>query len=539
MPLVRAEQHELPLLERVAAAVDDAVQAAPIHVGQLVHRVRLALEQEAALFLVVEQRVNFAQPQAVTDFEIVRGGQRLRPLERGGLRTGQPDGALLLIRHEGKFHPGCEADRLIQIEKCGSLRVTDGQHGHALLKVQVQRLRAALKVRFSGGVAADRLGPVLPLREAAVGQAVAQNAAVAGKGLPVQIFNQGGVSFSFRFPSGKQAVGILSLRVQGGNGGLHVGKILAVGHAVPRLVGVQHAHAAQALLNLQVRDRGKEKFAFQGIIRQIFPQENREAALQLVKNARREAPEVHRHHRVAGKRRPVLAVVGVGRVVAALFDARALGHAGEQPVFRFADAACHRAVGGHGVAQAVADHGVLIVRVRLAKEVGQRGIGAAAVKIVGIDRGEIARDLVLCAQDRVARAPRLLPPLRHGEACGQAVVLLIDVDHLDVPLDGPQQTAEILVDGMLDNKDHLAEAGGDRIVDGIVKNAVALGVDGANLLESAEPAAHTRCHDDQRGFVHESTSFRNVSRYYSRSKNKLQQFQIFLCKNVDTAAKNG
>ena len=65
MPLLRAEHHELALMQLDAVAVHNAVQRAAVDVRQLEHGVLLALEQEAALHLAVKQRIDLADAQAV------------------------------------------------------------------------------------------------------------------------------------------------------------------------------------------------------------------------------------------------------------------------------------------------------------------------------------------------------------------------------------------------------------------------------------------------------------------------------------------
>ena len=77
MPLVRTEDHELSLTKRVAAAVHDAVQCALIDVRQFQHGMLLTLEQETALRLAVEQRVDLAQSQLVADLQIFKRRDRL------------------------------------------------------------------------------------------------------------------------------------------------------------------------------------------------------------------------------------------------------------------------------------------------------------------------------------------------------------------------------------------------------------------------------------------------------------------------------
>ena len=176
-----------------AVAVHNAVQRAAVDVRQLEHGVLLALEQEAALHLAVKQRIDLADAQAVAELEILGRRHRLEHLKLRARRLCQPDGALRLIRQDGKLPSRRQADRLIEIKIRRLPFPAHGKHRHAQLEIQIDR-SGTLAVKAQA-LRREILHGLLPLRsgrKAAVRQAVAQHAAVAGKGQLVQIFNQGG-----------------------------------------------------------------------------------------------------------------------------------------------------------------------------------------------------------------------------------------------------------------------------------------------------------------------------------------------------------
>ena len=148
-----------------------------------------------------------------------------------------------------------------------------------------------------------------------------------------------------------------------------------------------------------------------------------------------------------------------------------------------------------------------MLRARLLPEIGQRGVGAAAVIVVGVDDGERAVQLVLGAEHGVTRAPRLHASLRGGEALRQDVVLLIDIGGFNMTFHAAGQLPEFRVDGVLDDENDLAEAGRHCVIDGIMQKTVAVAVNGGDLLQSAEAAAHSGRHDDKRWFFHVLSSF--------------------------------
>ena len=139
MPLLRAEHHELALMQLDAVAVHNAVQRAAVDVRQLEHGVLLALEQEAALHLAVKQRIDLADAQAVAELEILGRRHGLEHLELRARRLCQPDGALCLIRQNGKLPPRRQADRLIEIKIRRLPFPAHGKHRHAQLEIQIDR----------------------------------------------------------------------------------------------------------------------------------------------------------------------------------------------------------------------------------------------------------------------------------------------------------------------------------------------------------------------------------------------------------------
>ena len=139
MPLLRAKHHELALMQLDAVAVHNAVQRAAVDVRQLEHGVLLALEQEAALHLAIKQRIDLADAQAVAELEILGRRHGLEHLKLRARRLCQPDGALCLIRQNGKLPPRRQADRLIEIKIRRLPFPAHGKHRHAQLEIQIDR----------------------------------------------------------------------------------------------------------------------------------------------------------------------------------------------------------------------------------------------------------------------------------------------------------------------------------------------------------------------------------------------------------------
>ncbi len=104
----------------------------------------------------------------------------------------------------------------------------------------------------------------------------------------------------------------------------------------------------------------------------------------------------------------------------------------------------------------------------------------------------------------MAGAPGLFPSGGHGEAGRQAVKLLKDVFDVEMRLGAPSDgLAEIVLDGAFDDEGDSLEPGAARVEERVVDDGVALAVDGGELLERAEAAAHPGGHNDKRGRGHE------------------------------------
>ena len=142
-------------------------------------------------------------------------------------------------------------------------------------------------------------------------------------------------------------------------------------------------HDRAAVLDAGVGHKGQKVLGLERIDRQVLVQPLREALIQLIEHRTPEGPAVHGHRHIAGKIDPVLAVLGVSRVRAALFDVHALHHVGQAPVLHLADAAGDIAVFRHGVAQQIGDHGVLILGPVGGEKIVQRLVGRGAVEVVG------------------------------------------------------------------------------------------------------------------------------------------------------------
>ena len=91
----------------------------------------------------------------------------------------------------------------------------------------------------------------------------------------------------------------------------------------------------------------------------------------------------------------------------------------------------------------------------------------------------------------------------YSKARRQVVRLLEDVAHLHPVFHmRPHDGAEVRLFFLLDDEDHLPEAGLPGVVQGKVHDDLALVPHGGDLLESAEAAAHAGGHDDERGTFH-------------------------------------
>jgi len=62
--------------------------------------------------------------------------------------------------------------------------------------------------------------------------------------------------------------------------------------------------------------------------------------------------------------------------------------------------------------------------------------------------------------------------------------------------------AEFLLDGLPDYEDDLGEAGAERVVDGVVQQALPVRADSVDLLDSAVAASHARGEHHQRRAAH-------------------------------------
>ena len=300
-----------------------------------------------------------------------------------------------------------------------------------------------------------------------------------------------------------QLLGIDLLCLHVGDGIHHALKILGVGDTVPHIVGRQHADGAKALLQLGIGHGRQEVLALQGILGQILVKEGGETIHKLIEDLTLEAPQVHRHDGLTVQMEIIVTILGVGGVLAALFNVGALGNALEVAVLHLAHATGDVAALGDGVDEVVAHHGVLVGGALFLEEVEDGLHGGSAVIIVGVQHGEGAIHGVTGAGDGVTRAPRLGAALGNGVALGNLIHLLEHVLHLEVLLHAiADDLAEISLDLLLDDKDHLAETGLPCIVHGKVDDDVALIVHRGDLLQAAETGAHAGCHNDQYRFSH-------------------------------------
>ena len=159
------------------------------------------------------------------------------------------------------------------------------------------------------------------------------------------------------------------------------------------------------------------------------------------------------------------------------------------------------------------------------KEVVDLAKRRAPVKIIGIDDRKRPVQHVPAAGHGLSRAPRLDAALRHGAAVRNVRQLLVDVFHVEKPLHAvPDALAEECVVLALDDKNKIAEARASCVVHGKIDDAVPLPVDRLHLLEPAEAAAHSGCHNDElrRLFLHMHASCKLLCLYGIGSAVRLQ-----------------
>ena len=139
------------------------------------------------------------------------------------------------------------------------------------------------------------------------------------------------------------------------------------------------------------------------------------------------------------------------------------------------------------------------------QEAENRLIRAPAVKIIGVDDGKRTFHHAPAAGHRVRRAPWLSASLGNREPLRQAVQLLIDIVDMEPFFHARADClAERLLDFALDDESYPAEARLIRVIERKVDDEVPFLVYRCHLLEPAEAAAHSGCHDDKRRFVCQS-----------------------------------
>ena len=195
----------------------------------------------------------------------------------------------------------------------------------------------------------------------------------------------------------------------------------AVCYAEPFRIGVEHAYGGFASVYEGINAQWDEELGLRRVY--VLVEELAEFALGVVEEVGSEAPEVHRHGRCGFECLFLTVFVGeydaVFRVVA---DGCALDNGCQQAVFGFAYATCHRAVFGHGVADAETYHRVVAFLVARAHEVFCDDLErVAAIEVVGVDYGEWFFDDVFTHQYGVVRAPGFGAVGRYGVSFGEFV----------------------------------------------------------------------------------------------------------------------
>ena len=111
-------------------------------------------------------------------------------------------------------------------------------------------------------------------------------------------------------------------------------------------------------------------------------------------------------------------------------------------------------------------------------------------------------------------APRLRPAGRDGDVGGDVLQILKDVADIGVALD---LVADAFAEGVLDvapdQKDDVAEACLESIIDRVVDDQFAVRSDGIGLLEAAVPASDAAGEDDKGGIRHNSMAPREIGTY--------------------------
>ena len=177
-------------------------------------------------------------------------------------------------------------------------------------------------------------------------------------------------------------------------------------------------------------------------------------------------------------------------------DLRPLDHRREV-AFRIdaADAARDRTVLRKRLVQVVSDHAIAVAALAELRQVVPDGlIGLGAVEIVGIDHGEGFVNRIGCHHHGVVRTPRLDTAFGNGKTFGQVVEFLENEIYGDAPAEtvGREDLAELLLEGVADDEDDLAETGADGVVDRIVDDGLVVGTDTVHLFERPVAGAHAR-----------------------------------------------
>ena len=104
-------------------------------------------------------------------------------------------------------------------------------------------------------------------------------------------------------------------------------------------------------------------------------------------------------------------------------------------------------------------------RLRPGQKIIQQAVAVTPIIIVRIDDGKRPLDHVAAAQHRMTGTPRLYPSLRHRVASRQLIQLLVHILHRHMPGDPVADVlAERFLDGVLDDKHHLAKPGRHRVI---------------------------------------------------------------------------
>jgi len=177
----------------------------------------------------------------------------------------------------------------------------------------------------------------------------------------------------------------------------------------------------------------------------------------------------------------------------------------EEAFLALADAAIDGAVIGKGVYDLVSYEGVVsfVAGGRIASEEAcGLLVGIGSVKIVGIDDGEGAVDLIAGGEDGMRCSPRFFAALGDGESLGEVIEFLERIGDFDLAGElGADRGLESLGKVLSDDEDDFRKPSANGVEDGVIENGFTVGAHWVHLFEAAITAAHSGCENDECGRI--------------------------------------